>query len=109
MCDCIKHRKRFAKCTCVCPEHKNFDLAFKLAVERHALLLRQEAQIEELHRRATLNETVVWDVTLGHPDKCPRCLDLMEKAIGHARRAGTESRQMVFAEDGHMGSARRSE
>lgn len=35
MCGCKKHGDKSAECTCICPEHRNFDRAYDLAQQRY--------------------------------------------------------------------------
>lgn len=35
MCGCKKHHDPEAACTCICPEHRNFDRAYELAMQRY--------------------------------------------------------------------------
>lgn len=38
MCGCQKHHDETADCTCICPEHRNFEVAYDLAMSRYDLL-----------------------------------------------------------------------
>ena len=40
MCGCEKHRDEARDCTCICPEHKNFELAYQLAMDRYDEIVR---------------------------------------------------------------------
>lgn len=58
MCGCAKHHDETAVCTCICPEHANYDAAYALAMRRYDELTTlavkldaAEAQVEDLQRQ----------------------------------------------------------
>lgn len=53
MCDCRKHQNIFKKCDCLCPEHKNFELAYKLALARYDTISELEEDRILLHIKLT--------------------------------------------------------
>jgi len=53
VCGCDKHSNRRAECTCLCKEHRNFDLAYKLAMERLTIIQELHESLEQA--RAELN------------------------------------------------------
>ena len=48
MCGCDKHLNEWAECTCICPEHKNFDRAYDLALVRYYEIVRLEEALNEI-------------------------------------------------------------
>lgn len=48
MCDCKRHQDATLLCTCICPEHRNFDKAYDLAMQRHVAIQVQATRIQEL-------------------------------------------------------------
>lgn len=45
MCGCKKHRSKSAECTCICPEHRNFDRAYELAQQRYDEIRALQAEL----------------------------------------------------------------
>lgn len=48
MCDCMKHTHPGSPCTCICLEHKNFQKAHDLAMQRYDVIVEQATRIQEL-------------------------------------------------------------
>lgn len=48
MCGCARHGNLLARCNCICPEHKNFELASTLASDRYNTIVELKARVEEL-------------------------------------------------------------
>lgn len=50
MCDCKRHQDATLLCTCICPEHRNFDKAYDLAMQRYDTIVEQATRIRDLER-----------------------------------------------------------
>jgi hypothetical protein len=64
MCGCDKHSDPQAKCECLCTEHRNFELAQKMAVQARKQLIKLElvdTMAAEAGRKAELEHK--WDAT----------------------------------------------
>lgn len=48
MCGCEKHQNKKAECTCICPAHKNFEMAYDLAMERYDTIVALSEKVGEL-------------------------------------------------------------
>jgi len=48
MCGCAKHGNRKAECTCICPEHGNYQLAYDLAMSRYDVILALQSEVKRL-------------------------------------------------------------
>jgi hypothetical protein len=52
MCGCKRHGDKDASCTCICPEHRNFDAAYDLAMRRYDEIRELRARFDEAQREA---------------------------------------------------------
>lgn len=81
MCGCDKHNNKSAQCTCICPEHANFKLAFELAMSRYHKILELVGKIAELELKvAQLEADPFCDQCSGPHTETPW---LMEQYGGH--------------------------
>jgi hypothetical protein len=50
MCGCEKHHNKRANCTCICREHRNFERAYDLAMNRYDEIRALRAALEAAER-----------------------------------------------------------
>lgn len=58
MCGCRKHGDESAECTCICPEHGNFALARKIAMERYDEVRAAQRERDQLRAEIERLETI---------------------------------------------------
>lgn len=70
MCGCEKHHDKSKPCTCICPEHGNFQRAYDLAMERYDEIVRLRALLAAHPPEPEVSEVEEWGVMAGlavHP------------------------------------------
>ena len=84
MCGCEHHHDRARPCTCICPEHRNFEAAFALAMSRYDEILDLRAALaEEIRTRPTPCAVTFADHLAEAEQKGAREAAVLRSALGY--------------------------